>query len=208
MLITIHPENPPPRQIKQVVEVLLTGGVVVFPTDTVYAIGCDVYNSKAFDKLCRIRSIKPQKANFSFLFTDLSHLADYTKPVSRDVFKLLKNSLPGPYTFILPASNRVPVLFRNNKKTIGIRVPENKIVQNIISVLGGPLVSASLHDTEDEIAEYLSDPVEINEKMGKLVDLVIDGGFGGNIASTIIDCTSGEPVLIREGAGKVEGLKD
>jgi tRNA threonylcarbamoyl adenosine modification protein (Sua5/YciO/YrdC/YwlC family) len=208
MFLVIHPENPSPRQIKQVVEVLQSGGVMIFPTDTVYAIGCDVHNSKAFDKLCRIKSIKPQKANFSFLFTDLSHLSEYTKPVSRDVFKLLKSSLPGPFTFILPASNMVPVLFRNNKKTIGIRVPDNKIVQNIISELGGPLVSASLHDTEDEIVEYLSDPVEINEKMGKLVDLVIDGGFGGNIASTIIDCTSDEPVIIREGAGKIEGLKD
>src|SRR5688572_15725465 len=148
MFLVIHPENPSPRQIKQVVEVLQSGGVMIFPTDTVYAIGCDVYNSKAFDKLCRIKSIKPQKANFSFLFTDLSHLSEYTKPVSRDVFKLLKSSLPGPFTFILPASNMVPVLFRNNKKTIGIRVPDNKIVQNIISELGGPLVSASLHDTE------------------------------------------------------------
>jgi tRNA threonylcarbamoyl adenosine modification protein (Sua5/YciO/YrdC/YwlC family) len=208
MFLSIHPENPSQRQINQVVEVLKSGGVVIFPTDTVYAIGCDVYNSKAFDKLCRIKGIKPQKANFSFLFTDLSHLAEYTKPVSRDVFKLLKNSLPGPYTFILPASNMVPVLFRNNKKTIGIRIPDNRIVQHIIDRLGGPLVSASLHDTGDDIVEYLSDPVEIHEKMGNQVDLVIDGGFGGNIASTVIDCTSDEPVLIREGAGKVEGIKD
>lgn len=196
-LLPIHPDNPSPRHIRQVVEQLRDGGVVIFPTDTIYAIGCDVRNTKAFNKLCRIRGIKPAKARFSFLLHDLSHIAEYTQPFSRSVYKLIRSHLPGPYTFILPASGAVPALFRNNRKTIGIRVPDNRIIHEIIAELGGPLVSASLRDNEDEIAEYLSDPEEIYIRYGKVVDLVIDGGYGKNVASTVVDCTGEDPVEIR-----------
>lgn len=197
MILQIHPDNPSPRQISQVVEILNKGGVIIFPTDTIYGIGCDIRNSKAFEKLCRIRGIKPSKAYFSFLLNDLSHIAEYTKPFDRTVFKLLKSHLPGPYTFILPASNMVPALFRNNRKTIGIRVPDNKIIMAITEALGSPLVSASIHNEEDEIAQYLTDPEEIHDKYENLVDLVIDGGIGKNMASSVIDCTGDEPVIIR-----------
>lgn len=203
MLLEIHPDNPSPRHIKQVIDVLNDGGVIIFPTDTIYGIGCDVKNPKAFEKLCRIRGVKPQKANFSFLLNDLAHISEYTRPFDRNVFKLLKASLPGPFTFILPASNMVPTLFRNNKKSIGIRVPDNKIISSIVDELGGPLVSASLRDDMNIIAEYLTDPEEIHDRFGTLVDLVIDGGFGKNVASTVIDCTGSEPVVIREGLGVV-----
>ncbi len=203
MLLEIHPDNPSPRHIKQVIDVLNDGGVIIFPTDTIYGIGCDVKNPKAFEKLCRIRGVKPQKANFSFLLNDLAHISEYTRPFDRNVFKLLKASLPGPFTFILPASNMVPTLFRNNKKSIGIRVPDNKIISSIVDELGGPLVSASLRDDMNSIAEYLTDPEEIQDRFGALVDLVIDGGFGKNVASTVIDCTGSEPVVIREGLGVV-----
>ena len=203
MLLQIHPENPSLRQVQQVVTMLKNGAVIVFPTDTIYAIGCDPMNNKAFEKLCRIRGVKPEKANFSFLFNDLSHISEYTKPFDRTVFKLLKASLPGPFTFILPASSKVPVLFRNNKKTIGIRVPDNNIVSEIILQLGSPLVSASLHDDQDEIAEYLTEPEEIYDRLGNQVDLVIDGGYGKNIGSTVIDCTGDSPVIIREGLGQI-----
>ena len=203
MLLEIHPDNPSPRHIKQVIDVLNADGVIIFPTDTIYGIGCDIKNAKAFEKLCRIRGVKPQKANFSFLLNDLSHISSYTKPFERNVFKLLKATLPGPFTYILPASNTVPSLFRNNKKTIGIRVPDNKIIQALIEELGGPLVSASLRDDQDIISEYLTDPAEIHDRFGNMVDLVIDGGYGKNIASTIIDCTGDEPEVIREGLGIV-----
>lgn len=204
MILEIHPDNPSPRHIKQVIDVLNDGGVIIFPTDTIYGIGCDVKNPKAFEKLCRIRGVKPQKANFSFLLNDLAHISEYTRPFDRNVFKLLKASLPGPFTFILPASNMVPTLFRNNKKSIGIRVPDNKIISSIVDELGGPLVSASLRDDMNIIAEYLTDPEEIHDRFGTLVDLVIDGGFGKNVASTVIDCTGSEPVVIREGLGTVK----
>ncbi len=203
MLLEIHPENPSPRHIKQVIDILNADGVIIFPTDTIYGIGCDVRNTKAFEKLCRIRGVKPQKANFSFLLNDLSHISNFTKPFERNVFKLLKATLPGPFTYILPASNTVPALFRNNKKTIGIRVPDNKIIQMLIEELGGPIVSASLRDDLDTIAEYLTDPQEIHDRFGNQVDLVIDGGYGKNIASTVVDCTGDEPVVIREGLGVI-----
>ena len=203
MLLEIHPENPSPRHIKQVIDILNADGVIIFPTDTIYGIGCDVRNTKAFEKLCRIRGVKPQKANFSFLLNDLSHISNFTKPFERNVFKLLKATLPGPFTYILPASNMVPALFRNNKKTIGIRVPDNKIIQMLIEELGGPIVSASLRDDQDTIAEYLTDPQEIHDRFGNQVDLVIDGGYGKNIASTVVDCTGDEPEVIREGLGVI-----
>ncbi len=203
MFLEIHPDNPSPRHIRQVVDVLNADGVIIFPTDTIYGIGCDVRNTKAFEKLCRIRGVKPQKANFSFLLNDLAHISTYTKPFERNVYKLLKATLPGPFTYILPASNTVPSLFRNNKKTIGIRIPDNNIIRLIIEELGGPLVSASLRDDENIIAEYLTDPQEIYERFGNQVDLVIDGGYGKNIASTVIDCTGDEPNVIREGLGSL-----
>lgn len=203
MLLEIHPDNPSPRHIKQVIDVLNADGVIIFPTDTIYGIGCDIRNVKAFEKLCRIRGVKPQKANFSFLLNDLAHISTFTKPFERNVFKLLKATLPGPFTYILPASNTVPALFRNNKKTIGIRVPDNKIIQAIIAELESPLVSASLRDDQDQISEYLTDPQEIYERFGHLVDLVIDGGYGKNIASTVVDCTGDEPEVIREGLGVI-----
>ncbi len=197
MLLNMHPENPAPRSVARVVSVLNEGGVVIFPTDTIYAIGCDIRHAKAFEKLCHIKGVKPEKAWFSFLLSDLSDISKYTKPFDRNVFKLLKSNLPGPFTFILPASNMVPVLFRNNRKTIGIRIPDSKIIQAIVNELGMPLVSASLRDDQDDIAEYLTDPQEIHDRYGSLVDLVVDGGFGNNIASTVIDCTGDEPVTIR-----------
>ena len=207
MLLEIHPDNPSPRHIQQVVSVLRSGGVIIFPTDTIYAIGCDASNQKAFEKLCRIRGVKPQKANFSFLLNDLAHISEYTRPFDREVFKLLKATLPGPFTYILPASNMVPTLFRNNKKTIGIRIPDNHIVRLMVQELGQPVVSASLRDDMDTIAEYLTDPADIHERFENLVDLVIDGGYGKNVASTVIDCSGDEPAVIREGLGIVPGMK-
>ncbi|MBK6644024.1 MAG: threonylcarbamoyl-AMP synthase [Bacteroidia bacterium] len=203
MLLEIHPDNPNSRHISQVVDVLRKGGVIIFPTDTIYGIGCDVTNQKAFEKLCRIRGVKPQKANFSFLLNDLAHISEYTRPFDREVFKLLKATLPGPFTYILPASNMVPALFRNNRKTIGIRVPDNKIIRTLVAELGNPIVSASLRDDLDTIAEYLTDPKDIEERFGNQVDLVIDGGYGQNTASTVIDCTGDAPVVIREGLGQI-----
>ena len=200
MLLEIHPENPSPRHIKQVIDVLNEGGIIIFPTDTIYAIGCDIRQGKAFEKLCRIKGVKPQKATFSFLFNDLSSISTYTKPFDRNIYKLLKSSLPGPFTFILPASNTVPALFRNNRKSIGIRIPNNHIIAAMIQSLGSPIVSASLRD-EDAITEYHTDPMEIHDVFGDLVDLVIDGGYGKNIPSTVVDCTGDEPEVIRPGLG-------
>lgn len=198
MLLEIHPKNPQPKRIQQAVETLRKGGVIIFPTDSVYAIGCDIRQSKAFERLCHIRGVKPQKAQFSFLLSDLSHISEYTKPFSREVFKLLKANLPGPYTFILEASSLVPSLFRSNKKTIGIRVPDCEITRQLIAELGGPLVSASLHNDSDTILDYMTDPFEIDQQLGHEVDIVIDGGSGNLKASSIIDCTGPEPVVIRE----------
>jgi tRNA threonylcarbamoyl adenosine modification protein (Sua5/YciO/YrdC/YwlC family) len=198
MLLEIHPDNPQPRRILQVVEILQNGGVIIFPTDSVYAMGCDIRQSKAFEKLCRIKGIKPQKAQFSFLLSGLSHISEYTKPFDREVFKLLKANLPGPYTYILEASNLVPTLFRNNRKTIGIRVPNCEITRQLIEGIGGPLVSTSIHNDSDQIMDYLSDPEEIHSLFGKDVDLVIDGGPGKIKPSSVIDCTGPEPIIVRE----------
>ncbi|MFM7900997.1 MAG: L-threonylcarbamoyladenylate synthase [Bacteroidota bacterium] len=198
MLIEIHPENPQPRRIQQVVETLQKGGIIIFPTDSVYAMGCDIRQAKAFEKLCRIKGIKPQKAQFSFLLSNLSHISEYTKPFDREVFKLLKANLPGPYTYILEASSLVPTLFRNNRKTIGIRVPDCEITRQLIEGIGGPLVSTSIHNDSDQIMEYLADPEEIHTHFGKDVDWVIDGGPGKIKPSSVIDCTGPEPVMVRE----------
>ncbi|MCD4791484.1 MAG: threonylcarbamoyl-AMP synthase [Bacteroidales bacterium] len=200
MLIRIHPKDPSLRQIKIVVECLNDGGVIIFPTDTIYALGCDIYKSKAIERVARIKGIKKEKANFSFLTHDLSQLSDYTKPINNEVYKLMKSTLPGPFTFILNANNNVPKIFQSKKKTVGIRIPDNNIPAEIIRELGNPIMSTSIHD-EDEIIEYTTDPELIYEKFNSMVDIVIDGGYGDNEPSTIIDCTGTEILIVREGKG-------
>lgn len=200
MLIKIYPENPNDRAIEQVVTVLRKGGIIIYPTDTVYGIGCDITNHKAIENLCKIRGLKPEKANLSFICYDLTDIALYTKPIDTVTFRLLKKSLPGPFTYIFNASGQVPKLMSSNKKTVGIRVPDNNIAREIVRVLGNPIVSASIHD-DDEILEYATDPELIHEKFEDLVDLVIDGGYGDNEASTVVDCTSGDFEILRQGKG-------
>jgi len=200
--IKIYEENPNPKEIKKVVNVLRKGGLIIFPSDTVYALGCDIKNKNALEKVAKIKGVKLEKANFSFICEDLSNLSDYVKQIENSIFKLLKRSLPGPYTFILPGNSNLPSVFKK-KKEVGIRVPDNEIPRAIIRELGNPIISTSIYD-EDEILEYTTDPELIYEKWSSLVDIVIDGGYGGNIPSTIIDLTSGEPVLIREGKGSLE----
>ncbi|HNS17960.1 MAG TPA: L-threonylcarbamoyladenylate synthase [Bacteroidales bacterium] len=202
MLLHIHPENPSARQIKMVVDCLNDAGVVIFPTDTVYGLGCDIYQSKAIERVARIKGIKKEKANFSFICHDLSNLADYARPLNNSVYKLMKATLPGPFTFILNANSNVPKIFQSKKKTVGIRVPDNKIPVEIVKELGHPILSTSVYD-EDEILEYTTDPELIHEKFKDLVDIVIDGGYGDNQPSTILDCTGEEVWVIREGKGKI-----
>lgn len=203
MYLEIHPDNPEPRKIAQAVEIIRKGGVVIFPTDTIYALGCDLNNTKAIEKVCRILGKKPERANLSLICADLSDMSSYSAPINSTVFRLMKHCLPGPYTFILRSSRLVPKLFQSNKKTVGIRVPDNNIIRSLLQQLGNPLVSSSVH-SEDEIIEYLTDPQEIYEKFENQIDLMIDGGTGDNQASTIIDCVDGEPVLVREGKGEVD----
>jgi len=205
MLIKIYPENPNERAIDQVVEVLRKGGLIIYPTDTIYGLGCDITNPKAIEKICRIRGIKPEKANFSFVCHDLSHISDFIKPIDNTTFRVLKKALPGPFTFIFNANNNVPKLLSSNKKTVGIRVPDNNIARCIVKELGNPILSTSIKD-DDELIEYSTDPELIHEKYQDLVDLVIDGGYGGNEASTVIDCTNGEFEIIREGKGDIEAF--
>lgn len=202
MLVKIYPENPNPKAIKTVVDCLNDGGVIIFPTDTVYALGCDMFKSRAVDRVARIKGVKKDKANFSFLCHDLSHLSDFTKPLTNDVFKLMKSTLPGPFTFILEANNTVPKILHRKKKTVGIRVPDNEITRELIRQLGNPIMSTSIHD-EDEVLEYTTDPELIHEKFENLVDIVVDGGYGDNEPSTIIDCTGHEIEIVREGKGKL-----
>ncbi|MFA6247740.1 MAG: L-threonylcarbamoyladenylate synthase [Mucilaginibacter sp.] len=203
MLIKIYPENPNEKAIEQVADVLRKGGIIIYPTDTVYGLGCDITNQKAIERICKIRNIKPEKANFSFICYDLSHISDYIKPIDNTTFRVLKKALPGPFTFIFNASHAVPKLLSSNKKTVGIRVPDNNIAREIVKVLGNPILSTSIHD-EDDIIEYSTDPELIYEKYQDLVDIVIDGGYGENIPSTVVDCTSGEFEVIREGKGELE----
>jgi tRNA threonylcarbamoyl adenosine modification protein (Sua5/YciO/YrdC/YwlC family) len=184
------------------VDCVRKGGIIIFPTDTIYAAGCDIYNSRALDRLAQIKGIKKEKANFSFLCHDLSQLSDFTKPINNEVFKLMKSTLPGPYTYILNANNNVPKIFHSKKKTVGIRIPDNSIINEIIRELGNPIASTSIHD-EDEIIEYTTDPELIHEKFLNRVDIVINGGYGDNEPSTIIDCTGSEILVVREGKGKL-----
>lgn len=201
-LIKIYEDNPNPKEIKRVVDVLRSGGLVIYPSDTVYALGCDITHKGALERIAKIKGVKLEKANFSFICEDLSNLSDYVKQIDTSTFKLLKRALPGPYTFILPGNNNLPSVFKK-KKEVGIRVPDHPITQAIVSALGNPIVSTSIKD-DDEVIEYTTDPELIWEKWDKLVDIVVDGGYGGNVASTVIDLTGVEPELIREGKGSLE----
>ena len=205
MLVKLYPDNPNEKALEQISRVLSDGGVIIFPTDTVYSLGCDFSQKKALEKVARIKGLKLEKADFSLVCHDLSHISEFTKAIDTPTYKLLKRALPGPYTFILEASNLIPKIFKNKKKTVGIRVPDNPIALSIIKHLGRPLVSTSIHD-EDEVIEYTTDPELIHEKYEQMVDLVVDGGFGDNYASTVIDCTQGEWEVIREGKGSLDVL--
>jgi len=205
MLIKIYPENPNPKAIAQIVEVLKKGGIIIYPTDTVYGMGCDITNQKAIERICKLRGVKPEKANFSFICSDLRHISDYIKPIDTTVFRVLKKALPGPFTFIFNANNNVPKLLSSNKKTVGIRVPDNDIAREIVLQLGNPILSTSIHD-DDEVIEYSTDPELIHEKYEDKVDLIVDGGYGDNEPSTVVDCTSGEFEIIRQGKGDLESL--
>jgi len=199
-LIKLYADNVDQKKVNHIVEILRNGGLVIYPTDTVYGLGCDITNKSALEKLARIKGVRLDKANFSFICESLSNLSDHVSQIETQTFKILKRNLPGPYTFILPGSNTLPSAFRK-KKTVGIRVPDNEIALALVRELGNPIVSTSIKD-EDEVIEYTTDPSLIFDKWKHQVDVVIDGGFGGNEASTVIDLTSGEPVLIREGKGE------
>jgi tRNA threonylcarbamoyl adenosine modification protein (Sua5/YciO/YrdC/YwlC family) len=201
-IIKVYNDNPNPKAIEKIVKVLKKGGLIIYPTDTVYGLGCDITNNKALEKIARIKGVKLDKANFSFICKDLSNLSDYVKQIDQPTFKLLKRALPGPYTFILEGNNNLPKVFKK-KKTVGIRVPDNNIARAIVSALGNPIVSTSIKD-EDEVIEYTTDPELIFEKWKNKVDLVVDGGYGDNQASTVIDLSKGEIEIIRKGKGNIE----
>lgn len=203
MLLEIFPHNIDMRKMKQVVDCLRNGGLVIYPTDTVYGLGCDIFNKEAVEKICRIKKVKIEKINFSFICNDLSHISDYTMNVDNATYKLMKRCLPGPFTFILKANNSIPKLFKNNKKTIGIRVPDNDIARMIVAELGNPIITTSVHH-EDDIIDYITDANAIYERYENLVDIVIDGGVGGYKPSTVIDCTEDEPFIVRQGIGVVD----
>jgi tRNA threonylcarbamoyl adenosine modification protein (Sua5/YciO/YrdC/YwlC family) len=206
MLLPIHPDNPQARNIQMVVDTLLDGGVIIYPTDTIYGLGCDIYNTKAIERIAHIKKINPQKAQFSFVCSDLSHLSDYAKSISTPTFRILKNLLPGAYTFILPASKAVPKLLKSRKDTVGIRIPNHNITQEIVRQLGHPIMSVSLPMNEDVDVAYYSDPEIIHDVFENMVDIVVDGGIGGIIPSTVVDCTGNVPELIRKGAGAWEEI--
>ena len=208
MYITMHPKDPEPRKIAQVVDILNNGGLIIYPTDTLYAIGCDLMNKDAINRIIRLKGIKPKEAHFSIICHDLSHISEYSNSFNRSVFKLMKATLPGPYTFILNANKNIPRIYGFNKSTIGIRVPDNNIARMLVREFGRPLIATSVHDAEDEIMEYMTDPWEINERYGNQVDAVIDGGVGELEGSTIIDATGDEPIMIRQGKGVVDIMED
>lgn len=199
MLLKIHPQNPQPRLIRQVVESLQQGGIIIYPTDTVYGLGCDILQQKAVERICRIKKVVPAKAQLSFVCSDLSHLSEFAKPISNPIYRILKDHLPGPYTFILEASKMVPRILQGRKDTIGLRIPDNQISMALINELGRPILSASL---PGELVEDYTDPEVMYENFRNEVDFVIDGGIGGVTPSTVIDFTQGEPVVVREGLGK------
>jgi tRNA threonylcarbamoyl adenosine modification protein (Sua5/YciO/YrdC/YwlC family) len=206
MLLRLNYDNPHPKDVQLIVDCLKNDGLIIYPTDTVYSIGCDITRPKAIEKLCKLKNIKPEKANFSFVCSDLSHLSNFTKPISNSVFRVMKKALPGPYTFILEANGNVPKLLKQNKKTVGIRVPDNIICNTIIKALGNPIITTSLHNMEDDILDYYTDPEVIHNQYQKLVDIVIDGGFGNLYASTVLDCSDDEIIVIREGLGSLDIL--
>ena len=201
--IKLYNENPNPKEIAKVVKVLQSGGLVIYPTDTIYGLGCDITKTKSLEKIAQIKGVQLEKANLSFICNDLSHLSDYVKQIDSATFKILKRALPGPYTFILPGSNNLPKVFKK-KKTVGIRIPDNNIIRTLVAELGNPIVSTSIRD-EDDVLEYTTDPELIFEKWQGLVDIVIDGGYGDNEPSTVIDLTE-EPSVIREGKGNIDIL--
>lgn len=203
MLIRIYNDNPNPKHIRRVTEVLEAGGVIIYPTDTVYAMGCDINSSKAIEKIARHKGLNPDNPDMSIIFHDMSQLSEYTVIRDNNIFKLLKRNLPGPFTFIVQANNQIPKLFRNRKKTVGIRIPDHPIALELVRELGRPIMTTSIHDN-DEIIEYTTDPELIYEKYRDFADLVVDGGYGHNEASTIVDCTGDEPVIIRQGLGELE----
>ncbi len=201
MYLRLFEDNPNERDVRRAADILRGGGVVIYPTDTVYAMGCDINQVKAVQRVCQLKGVKPEKASFSMICRDLSNIAAYAK-VSNEVFKLMKHNLPGPFTFVLPATNRLPNVLMNRRKTIGIRVPDNYIVRALVEELGGPLLTTSVK-ADDEVVEYMTDPELIYERYGKLVDLVIDGGSGRNVASTVVDCTADPVEVIRQGVGEL-----
>lgn len=202
LFLHIHPDNPQERLINQVVDELRKGAVIIYPTDTIYGIGCDIYNTKAIDKLCRIKGVKSEKTSFSFICSDLSNISEYARSISTPTFKLMKRTLPGPFTYILNASSQVPKLLQKKKKTVGIRIPDNKIVLQIVERLGNPIITTSLK-VNDDILEYPTDPELIYDDFKNQLDIIIDGGYGNMNPSTVVDCTGDEPELIRQGAGEL-----
>ena len=198
MLLDLHSQNPQPRLLKQIAECLKNGGIIIYPTDTIYGLGCDIFNHKAIERICKIKNMDPQKAQLSFICRDLSHLSDFTRSIDTPLYRMLKIYLPGPFTFILPASKQVPKILKSKKDTIGLRVPDNIICQSILETLGNPILSASL---PGEMVEEYTDPEIIYEKFQEVVDIVIDGGIGNMIPSTIVDCTTDEWAVTRQGAG-------
>jgi tRNA threonylcarbamoyl adenosine modification protein (Sua5/YciO/YrdC/YwlC family) len=204
--IRLYEENPDPRRISQIVDVLRDGGVVIYPTDTVYGMGCDITSQKAIDRICKIKGINPKKHNFSMICADLSNISEFTRIITKPVFKLMKKAFPGPFTFILDASNQVPKILHSKKKTIGIRIPNHSIPLLLVKELGNPILTTSIND-EDEVVEYSTDPELIFEKYENLVDVVIDGGYGQNVASTILDCTGQEIEILRQGLGVLEDIE-
>ena len=203
MLIRLNYDNPQAKDINEIVNCLKNDGIIIYPTDTVYSMGCDITRPKAIEKLCKLKGIKLEKANFSFVCSDLSHLSQFAKPISNSIFRVMKKALPGPYTFILEANQNVPKLLKQNKKTVGIRVPNNTICFHIVEALGNPIITTSLHNPNDEIVDYFSDPEIIYQQYQKQVDMIIDGGFGSIYPSTVIDCSGEEIVVIREGLGSL-----
>lgn len=203
MLLRIYPENPNPRHIRKVADVLEAGGIIIYPTDTIYAMGCDIKATRTIDRIARFKGFNPSNPDLSIIFHDMSQLSEYTIIRDNTVFKLLKRNLPGPFTFIVQANNQIPRLFKNKKKTVGIRIPDNNIVMEIVKELGRPIVTTSIHE-QDEIVEYITDPELIHEKYRDFAEIVIDGGYGKNEASTIVDCTSDEIQIIRQGLGELE----
>lgn len=206
MLLRINSNKPDNDSIRKAADILRAGGIIIYPTDTVYGIGCDITQPKVIERLCQLKGIKSTEANFSIICHDLSHLSDYAMPISTAVFRVLKKALPGPYTFILAANTKVPKSFQSKKKSVGIRVPDNLIIQEIIKSLGNPIVSSSLHDADDEVIDYFADPELIYEKYQDKVDLIVNGGYGNIEPSTVIDMTKGDYLVVRQGLGTIENL--